>query len=218
MPPRSTTGLTTRQRVVFEWIRGFIDQHGMPPTVREVGSAFGIKSSSAFYLLKELERKGALERGPMGARSLLVKNAGKRSRSGFVAVPILGRIAAGRPIEAIENNAGKVTVRKDLLQGRPGFALQVVGDSMIDAGILDGDFVVIRQQETAADGDIVVALIADEATLKRFYREPSGVRLEPANKSMRPISVRTGEFRIQGSVVAVSRWLNSAGGGRTSIG
>lgn len=205
MPPRSTKSLTTHQRAVLDWIKGFIAQHGIPPTVREIGSAFGIKSSSAFYLLKELERKGAVERGRLGARSLVVTQAPRRSRSGFVAVPIVGRIAAGRPIEAIENNVGDVTVRRDLLQGRAGFALQVVGDSMIDAGILDGDFVVVRQQETAEDGDIVVALIEADATLKRFYRERDGVRLEPANRRLKPIRIQVGEFRIQGRVVSVMR-------------
>jgi len=208
LPPRSTTSLTPRQRAVLDWIKRFIAEHGMPPTVREIGGAFQIKSSSAFYLLKELERKGAVERGRMGARSLVVKDAAKRRGSEHVAVSIVGRIAAGRPIEAIENDVGKVTVRRDLLKGRPGFALQVAGDSMIEAGILDGDFVVVRKQETAEDGDIVVALIEDEATLKRFYRERGGVRLEPANKSMRPISVRRGEFRIQGKVVSVQRSLD----------
>lgn len=208
MPPRSTTGLTPHQRAVLDWIKGFIHEHGMPPTVREIGSAFDVKSSSAFYVLKELERKGAVQRGRLGARSLVVKHAVKRSRSGFVAVPIVGRIAAGRPIEAIQDDAGEVTVRTDLLQGRPGYALQVAGDSMIDDGILDGDFVVVRRQETAEDGDIVVALIEDEATLKRFYRECGCVRLEPANQSMHPIRVRTGEFRIQGKVVSVQRSLD----------
>ncbi len=208
MPPRRTTGLTERQRAVLEWIKRFIGEHGIPPTVREVGGAFDIKGSSAFYLLKQLERKGAIERGRLGARSLVVRDAANRDRSEFVAVPIVGRIPAGQPIEAIENEAGKVTVRRDLLQGRPGFALQVAGDSMIDAGILDGDFVVVRRQETAEDGDVVVALIEDEATLKRFYRERGGARLEPANKTMRPIRVRTGEFRIQGKVVSVQRSLD----------
>jgi len=208
MPPRRSTGLTQRQRAVLDWIKGFIGEHGMPPTVRELGSAFGIKSSSAFYLLKELERKGALERGDMGARSMVVKAAARRPRSDHVSVTIVGRIAAGCPIEAIEDDAGRVTVRRDLLRGMPGFALQVVGDSMIEAGILDGDVVVVRQQETADDGDIVVALIEDEATLKRIYREHEGVRLEPANKLLRPIRVQTGRFRIQGKVVSVHRCLD----------
>lgn len=208
MPPRRSTGLTQRQQAVLDWINEFIDEHGMPPTVREIGGSFGIKSSSAFYLLKELERKGALARGDRGARSMVVKAGARPPWSEQVSVTVVGRIAAGCPVEAIEDDAGRVTVRRDLLRGRPGFALQVVGDSMIDAGILDGDVVVLRRQETAEDGDIVVALLEGEATLKRIYREHDGVRLEPANKLLRPIRVQTGRFEIQGKVVGVHRYLD----------
>lgn len=210
MPPRRSTELTQRQRAVLDWIKAFIDEHRMPPTVREIGGAFGVKSSSVFYFLKELERKGALKRGNMGARSMVVKTGVRRQRSDHVSVTIVGRIAAGCPIEAVEDDAGRVTVRRALLRGRPGFALQVVGDSMIDAGILDGDVVVVRQQETAEDGDIVVALIEEEATLKCIYREPNGLRLEPANSKLKPLRVRSGEFRIQGMVVAVQRCLGGS--------
>lgn len=207
MAERGQTPLTAHQRAILDWIRQFIRTHGMPPTVREVGAAFGIKSSSAFAVLQALERKGALKRGELGARSLIVKPARQRDRGEHVNVPIVGRIAAGRPIEAIEDEHGALAVRAELLRGRPGYALQVVGDSMINAGILDGDYVVIRRQETADDGDIVVALIENEATLKRFYREPGAVRLEPANPAMPPIRVSAGEFRIQGTVVSVQRLL-----------
>ncbi|NUQ46855.1 MAG: transcriptional repressor LexA [Phycisphaerae bacterium] len=207
MPGRSQTRLTAHQRATLDWINQFIRTHGMPPTVREIGTAFGIKSSSAFAVLQALERKGALKRGELGARSLIVKPMRQRDRGEHVNVPIVGRIAAGRPIEAIENEHGALNVRADLLRGRPGYALQVLGDSMVEAGILNGDYVVIRKQETANDGDIVVALIGHDATLKRFYREHDGVRLEPANASMRPIRIRSGEFRIQGTVVAVHRWF-----------
>ena len=207
MPLRSMTNLTPRQRQVLEWIAGFIRAHGMPPTVREIGTAFGIKSSSAFAALRALERKGALKRGELGARSLIVKPVRQRDRGEHVNVPIVGRIAAGRPIEAIEDEHGTLAVRPGLLGGRAAYALQVVGDSMIDAGILDGDYVVVRKEETAEDGDIVVALIESEATLKRFFREQGGVRLEPANSQMNAIRVRAGEFRIQGKVVAVQRTM-----------
>ncbi|MBP9032282.1 MAG: transcriptional repressor LexA [Pseudomonadales bacterium] len=207
MPPRSITSLTPRQREVLEWIAGFIRAHGMPPTVREIGTAFGIKSSSVFDVLKALERKGVLRRGELGARSLIVTGARRREPGPYVEVPLVGRIAAGRPIEAIQDDHGNLTVRRDLLRGQHGYALQVVGDSMIDAGILDGDYIVVCKQETAEDGDIVVALIENEATLKRFYREPDAVRLEPANPTMRSIRVSAGDFRIQGTVVAVQRLL-----------
>jgi repressor LexA len=174
--------------------------------VREIGDAFDIKSSSVFHLLKELERKGYLERGELGARSLIVKGR-KRVPCGCEEVPIVGRIPAGRPVEAIEDETGRLHVNKELLRGRGGFALQVVGDSMVDAGILDGDYVIISKQETAEDGDVIVALIEDEATLKRFHREGNSVRLDPANRTMQPIHVRRGEFRIQGKVVGIQRHI-----------
>jgi repressor LexA len=202
----ASTEATPRQRQILAWVKTFIRDHGMPPTVREIGNAFGIRSSSVFHLLKELERKGCLRRGELGARSLIVKGR-KRVPCGCVEVPIVGHIPAGRPVEAIEHDVGALHVNKELLSGHGGFALKVEGDSMVEAGILDGDYVIIRKQETAEDGDVVVALIEDEATLKRFYREGDGVRLEPANSRMEPIHVQTGEFRIQGKMVAVQRTL-----------
>jgi len=204
MPRPASKEATPRQREVLDWVKTFIRDHGMPPTVREIGDALDIKSSSVFHLLKELERKGYVERVGRGARSLILKGR-KRVPCGCVEVPVVGRIAAGQPVEAIEHDAGTLHVNKDMLHGQGGFALKVVGDSMVDAGILDGDYVIIRKQETAEDGEIVVALIKDEATLKRFYREGDGVRLEPANSTMQPIRVRTGEFRIQGKLVGVQR-------------
>lgn len=124
-------------------------------------------------------------------------------------VPLLGVIAAGRPIEAIEDDRGSVIVKKGVLRGRETFALRVEGDSMVDAGILNGDYVIVWKQESADNGDIVVALIGEEATLKRFYREKNGVRLEPANPALFPIHVRSGQFRILGKVIGVQRFLDS---------
>jgi repressor LexA len=198
--------ITARQGQILAWVKAFIRDHGMPPTVREIGAGFGIKSSSVFALLKALERKGYVERGTLGARSLSVKGP-KRKAVESETVPIIGRIAAGQPIEAIEDNAGGLHVNKGLLGAHGGFALEVVGDSMVEAGILDGDNVIVRRQETAQNGDIVVALVGDEATLKRFYRDRDGIRLEPANRRLKPIRVRSGEFRIQGKVVGVQRLL-----------
>ena len=203
--PRSE-GMTPRQREVFEWIKGFIREHRFPPTVREIGRAFGIKSSSVFDHLKALEQKGYVERGKLTARSLVVKGR-KHATRHSAGVSVVGRIAAGRPIEAIEHDRGELVINRELLRGGSGYALQVVGDSMVEAGILDGDYVIVRKQDTAEDGDIVVALIDDEATLKRFYCEKNHIRLEPANRSMKAIRVESGEFRIQGKVVAVHRRL-----------
>ncbi len=178
----------------------------MPPTVREVGRAFDIKSSSVFYLLKELERKGHLKRGTLGARSLILSGE-QRQRCRCEEVPVKGRIAAGQPIFAADVDEGTITTNRDVLRGGEAYALRVQGDSMKDAGIFDGDHVIIRAQDTADDGDIVVALIEDEATLKKLYREKKRVRLEPANRRMKPIYVKSGELRIQGKVIEVRRTL-----------
>ena len=180
----------------------------MPPTVREIGNAFGIKSSSVFDLLTVLERKGHLTRKGRGARSLVVAAGDHRLRSRTVDVPIIGRIAAGGPIEAIEDVRGSITVSAHGIGGGDVYALRVAGESMVEVGILDGDYVIVRSQETADDGDIVVALIESDATLKKFFQEKDGVRLEPANAQMSPIYVRSGEFAIQGKVVGVQRFLS----------
>ncbi len=208
-------GITERQEETLRWIRGFIKEHDLPPTVREIGRAFDIESSTVFYLLKELERKGHLRRGNLGARSLILNDKPPTVASESVDVPILGRIAAGGPIEAIESPAGTIPVGRMLLRGTQAFALQVTGDSMVEAGIMDGDYVVVRKQEVAQNGDVVVALIEDQATLKRYFCEGRHVRLEPANKRMVPIRVKSGEFKIQGKVVGVIRLLESMMPGRT---
>ena len=200
--------LTPRQREVLDWVKAVIRENGMPPTVREIGGAFEIKSSSVFDLLKTLERKGQLRRGELGARSLIVKGRVQRHGCGCEEVRIVGRVRAGAPIEAIQDDWGTIAVKKDLLRGRTAFALKVEGNSMIEAGILDGDYVVVRKQETADDGDIVVALIENEATLKRFHQDADGVRLQPANPAMSAIRVRSGEFAIQGTVVSVMRVMD----------
>lgn len=199
----STDKLTARQQEILDWIGEFIDEHGIPPTVREIGRAFDIKSSSVFDHLQALERKGHLRRGDLGARHLTLTE--ERQDTGREEVPVIGRIAAGRPFEAVEGDLGSIPLNGSVLRGEEGFALRVEGDSMVDVGIHDGDYVIVRKQETAASGDIVVGLIGDEATLKRFYPEAGGVRLEAANGDMEPIHVTQGEFRIQGKVVAVHR-------------
>jgi len=180
----------------------------MPPTVREIGDAFGIKSSSVFDLLTVLERKGYLRRGDRGSRSLIVEGM-DRSETGIVEVPIVGRIAAGSPIEAIEDDRGTIAVDGDLIRGRESYVLKVAGESMMEAGILAGDYVIVRKQDTADDGDIVVALIGSEATLKRFYKEKDSVRLDPANQKLASIYVGTGDFNIQGKVVGVVRMMDN---------
>ncbi len=196
--------LTARQHEILDWIKGFIHERGMPPTVREIGAHFRIASSSVFDQLKALERKGYLRRGNLGARSLIIEGD-EQQRSEVQQVPVIGRVAAGSPIEAVEDDLGTIPVSNGLLRGRGGFALRVAGDSMVEAGIHDGDYVIVREQEAAENGDIVVALIDGEATLKRFFRQPHDVRLEPANPKMEPIEVKSGDFRIQGKVIGVMR-------------
>jgi len=155
MAKPDTTALTTRQRQVLEWVKAFIREHAMPPTVREIGRAFDIESSSVFDLLKTLERKNYIRRGDRSARSLIVHGMRKRgSGSDVVEVAIVGRIAAGQPIEAIEYDCGTVAVKRELLRGREAYALKIEGQSMVEAGILDGDYVIVRKQNTADDGDI----------------------------------------------------------------
>lgn len=206
-----TRDLTDRQREVFEWVREFAVEQGMPPTVSEIARAFGIKKSTTFGLLKEIERKGYLRRGDRGARSLIFTRKDGEARPCCQDLPVLGKIAAGEPILAVEDDQGTVPVQRSMLRGHDGYVLRVEGDSMIDAGILDGDDVIVRRQDTADDGDIVVALIEDEATLKRFYRDGDTVRLEPSNPGMSAITVDSGEFRIQGKVVGVHRNLDRRG-------
>ena len=207
MPTPKPPDPTPRQEEILTWIKAFMREHGMPPTVREIGRAFAIKSSSVFDLLTALQAKGYLRRGELGARSLILEGQHRHYACGCGDVPIVGRIAAGRPIEAVADERGAVAVGNDLLRGNEGFALQVAGNSMADAGILDGDYVIVRHQDTADNGDIVVALIEDEATLKRFFKERGGVRLEPASRGMSAIHVKSGQFRIQGKVVGVIRLM-----------
>ena len=196
--------LTERQEAVFEWVVGFVQQHGLPPTVREIGRAFGITSAGAFGHLKALETKGLLKRGPLGARSLEILTGGTEAGEGL-RVPVVGRIAAGTPILATENLEGHVTVDASLASadGAACFALRVQGDSMIDAGILDGDLAIIRMQSHAEDGQVVAALLDDEATLKRLRKRKGRISLEPANKRMKPIFPT--ELAIQGVMVGLVR-------------
>jgi repressor LexA len=211
-----TTRLTDRQQQVLDWVRKFTEQHHMPPTVREIGAAFRISSCAVFGFLKALERKGYLKRGALGARSLEFPAASPakkqaQSQQGSV-LRILSNIAAGRPSYAAEDDLGTLVVDPGILNGQPGFVLIAKGESMIEAGILDGDHVIVRQQNHARDGDIVVALIGDdEATVKHLYREGRCIRLQPANKTMKPIYVEPNEVRVQGCVVGVQRSYASTG-------
>jgi repressor LexA len=199
--------LTARQREILQFIGEFVRANGMPPTVREIGAEFGISSAGVFGHLKALERKGYLKRGGMGARSLTLTTGDCSPPANARQVPMVGRIVAGTPVLAVENSDGTVAVDESMLGRGDGehYALRVKGDSMVDDGIFDGDTVIVEKAETARNGQIVVALVDDEATLKRFYREKGRFRLQPANSRMEPIY--TDRVLIQGIVRGVMRKL-----------
>jgi repressor LexA len=196
--------LTKRQKEIFEFIRRYAGKYGYPPTVREIGKAVGLHSSSTVHAhLANLEKSGLLRRDPSKPRAieLLVDRAKKAIRP--AGLPLVGQVAAGQPILAEENIEEYLEV-PDVIGGEDGdYVLRVRGDSMKDAGILEDDFVVVRPADDADDGEIVVALIGDEATVKRFFHEGDHVRLQPENEAMKPI--RTSEARLLGTVVGVFR-------------
>jgi repressor LexA len=201
--------LTKRQQQILDFIRGEIHRCGYPPSVREIGEAIGLSSSSTVHShLAALESKGYLRRDPSKPRALEVLDYRETDRGvdyGSVrAVPVVGQVAAGQPILAAENIEQTMSLPTEMADDET-FILRVKGDSMIEAGILDGDFVVVRQQPTAANGDIVVAMLEDSATVKTFYREPDRIRLQPENSTMEPIYAR--EVTILGKVVALFRRL-----------
>jgi repressor LexA len=196
--------LTKRQREIFDFISRYLSRHGYPPTVREIGKAVGLHSSSTVHAhLAKLETLGVLKRDPAKPRALevLVQRAKKAVRPS--GLPLVGQVAAGEPILAEENIEDYLEV-PDMIGGEDGdYVLRVRGESMKDAGIIEGDFVVVRPAEKARDGEIVVALIGDEATVKRFFKEKDHVRLQPENESMKPL--RTTDLRLLGRVVGVFR-------------
>ena len=196
--------LTKRQQEIFDFIKRYGAEHGYPPTVRDIGKAIGLTSSSTVHAhLANLEKVGLLRRDPTKPRALevLVDKAKQAVAPG--GLPLVGQVAAGEPMLAEENIEEYVTV-PGIAGGDQGeFILRIKGDSMKDIGILEGDHVVVRRQDTAADGEIVVALVGDEATVKRFFRESDHVRLQPENEALEPIRVR--DVEILGRVVGVCR-------------
>ncbi len=200
----SIKDLTKRQREIFEYISQYLSSHGYPPTVREIGKAVGLHSSSTVHAhLSKLETLGVLRRDPTKPRAMevLVERAKKAVKP--IGLPLVGQVAAGEPVVAEENIEEYLQV-PDMIGGESGdFILKVRGDSMIDAGILDGDFVVVRRADTARDGEIVVAEIEGEATVKRFFKEKDHIRLQPENKRMKPIRAR--DAAVCGLVVGVFR-------------
>jgi SOS-response transcriptional repressor, LexA len=200
-----TDELTPREKQVLEMIKNALRTKGYPPSVREIGQAVGLSSTSTVHsYLRRLEKKGMLSRDPSKPRALEVLHAKELFPHPEIKVlPVLGRVAAGMPLLAIENQEGTLPLPADLTGHGEFFILRVRGDSMVEASILDGDLVVVRRQPTAENGDIVVALIDDEATVKRFFRENNHIRLQPENRSMAPIIAQ--EVVILGKVTALLR-------------
>lgn len=201
--------LTRRQQEILDFIRADIHRRGYPPSVREIGEAVGLSSSSTVHShLTALETKGFIRRDPSKPRALEVldfRDTDVAVDMGRIhAVPVVGRVAAGQPILAAENIEQTLPLPQEFA-GEQTFILRVRGESMIEAGILDGDYVVVRQQTTASNGEIVVAMIDDEATVKTFYKEATRVRLQPENRTLDPIYAR--DVQILGKVVALFRKL-----------
>ena len=200
--------LTKRQQEIFEFIKRYSSEHGYPPTVRDIGKAIGLTSSSTVHAhLANLEKVGLLRRDPTKPRAIEMLDkavdAAKSVVSGQSGLPLVGRVAAGAPVLAEENIEEYIDV-PEIAGGDAGeYVLRVHGESMKNAGILEGDFVVVRPQDFADDGEIVVALVGEEATVKRFFKESDHIRLQPENEAMDPIRVR--EVQILGRVVGVCR-------------
>jgi len=187
--------LTDRQKEVLDYIESFIWENPYPPTIREIAAHFSMSVRGAYDHLKALERKGRIRAG--GGRSRKIEIIGKSTRqehNAAVEVPLLGSVAAGKPIFAEENFDSSIHVPVSMVGSSRCFALKVKGDSMIKAGILDGDLAVIEQRQVASDGEIVVAAIEDSVTLKRFYKEKTRVRLDRRTTATRPSSPRTSAY------------------------
>ncbi|MBQ8508940.1 MAG: transcriptional repressor LexA [Clostridia bacterium] len=198
--------LTDREREIYNYILNAIRNEGYSPSVRDICNALNMKSTSTVHTyLERLERKGMIQKESGKSRTLRIENEGTHP-STTVRVPILGKVAAGMPILAVENYEGYLDFPRpsSKLTSNDLFALKVQGESMIEAGIMDGDLIVVEKTTTAKDGDIIVALVEDDATVKTFYREEDRFRLQPENSSMEPIYVK--ELLVLGKVIACMRF------------
>jgi repressor LexA len=200
--------LSQRQNAILEFIKQEIRVKGYPPSVREIGDAVGLMSSSTVHgHLQTLEDKGYIRRDPIKPRAIeVLESANNVIDKKVVQVPIVGRVTAGQPILAQENIEDTFPLPLDYVNDDNVFLLKVRGESMINAGILNGDLILVRQQNTAINGEIVVAMIGDEATVKRFFREKTLIRLQPENALMEPIYSQ--DVKILGKVIGVFRFLH----------
>jgi repressor LexA len=203
--------LTERQRQILDFLTKYVDAHGYPPTVREIGEAVGLASPSTVHAhLANLERAGLLKRDPTKPRALELRREPKAVAADVHKLPLVGEVAAGGPLLAEDNVEGYLAVPEPLSRGGEEFLLRVKGDSMINAGILDGDIAVVERAQDAENGDIVVALAGDdettqEATLKRLFKEDGRVRLQPENDALEPIYAQ--HVELIGKVIGVFRQL-----------
>jgi repressor LexA len=196
--------LTKRQREILDFLNEFIQQHGYAPSLEEIGRRFGLSSLATVHKhLTNLEHKGLIVRKWNFSRA--IELVPRQKKSGAVELPLLGLVAAGKPIEALEST-DTFTVPEEFIRRQNTFVLRVKGNSMVDDGIWDGDYVIVEERPAAENGETVVALVNGEATVKRFYNEKGGkIRLQPANESMQPIIARDKDVEIRGAVVAVMR-------------
>ena len=199
--------ITDKQREILEYIKAEILNRGYPPAVREICEAVKLKSTSSVHAhLETLEKNGYIRRDPTKPRAIeIVDENFNLTRREMVNVPIVGKVAAGEPILAVENIENYFPIPAEFMPNEPTFILQVQGERMINAGILDGDYVLVQQQPTANDGDMVVALVDDSATVKTFYKENGYYRLQPENDFMDPIIVS--EVMIMGKVIGTFRFF-----------
>lgn len=209
--------LSDRQRSIYRFIKQFYREHGYPPTIREIGNALNISSTSVVnYNLNKLEEAGLIERHREVSRGLRIVDERQDGAGAVIPVPLLGTIAAGEPIPVLDESSAPYTheviqLTRDICKETEGiYALRVKGNSMIDALVNDGDIVIVRHQETARNGEMVAVWLKDreETTLKRIFIEGDRVRLQPANPTMEPIYVAPEDVQIQGKVIAVVRSLN----------
>ena len=201
--------ISPKQAEILEYIKNEIINRGFPPTVRDICDAVNLKSTSSVHShLETLERNGYIRRDPTKPRAIeIVDDNFNLTRRELVNVPVVGRVAAGEPILAVENVENYFPIPAEFMPNSQTFMLNVKGESMINAGILDGDQILVQQQSTAENGEIVVALIDDSATVKTFYKENGYYRLQPENDAMDPIIVE-GELQILGKVIGVFRFFH----------
>lgn len=206
------TVLTERQKEILDFIQQYVDELGYPPTLREIGKKFGISSTFGVKRhLDALEKKGFLSIESNSSRAISIsKSKTDIDNNSFLSIPLVGRVAAGFPILAIENIESNIVIDKSLVsKGEDSFALKVKGDSMINAGIFEGDIVIVNPSVQAVNGDIVVAMLEDEVTVKTYENKKNKIKLIPQNLNYKPIEIDgIKSFSIIGKVVGVLRWLN----------